>query len=88
MRELAEALATSRRVAEIHDILFALLTPREREAIALRWRLLHLLVRGKSQRAVSAELGISLCKITRGAKELKTGPIGFRRMMQRLATQT
>ena len=46
-------------------------TPAERRTLALRWRLLKLLVAGVSQRDIAARLGVSLCKITRGSRILK-----------------
>jgi TrpR family transcriptional regulator, trp operon repressor len=46
-------------------------TEPERRALHLRWRLMSLLSRGVPQRRIAAQLGVSLCKITRGAKVLK-----------------
>ena len=48
-----------------------LLTPAEIEDFALRWRLLKRLDAGLPQRKISQQLGISLCKITRGSRILK-----------------
>ena len=48
-----------------------ILTPSEQHDVALRWRLLSLLSQGVPQRRIADELGISLCKITRGSKVLK-----------------
>ena len=48
-----------------------LLTPSEIEGISFRWELVKRLDRGQSQRAIAAELGLSLCKITRGSRMLK-----------------
>jgi len=48
-----------------------MLTPREYHDFMLRWELLTLLADGVSQRNIAERLGISLCKITRGAKILK-----------------
>jgi len=48
-----------------------LLTPSEIDEISLRWELVKRLDRGQSQRAIAAELGLSLCKITRGSRVLK-----------------
>jgi TrpR family trp operon transcriptional repressor len=79
LRDLTLALAGPTRSQNAYDLLFALLTPREREEIALRWQLVQLLAEGLSQRAISGQLGISLCKITRGARELKSGSPGFRK---------
>jgi len=79
LRDLACALTGPTRRPDAYDLLFALLTPREREEIALRWQLVLLLAEGLTQRAIARQLGISLCKITRGARELKSGSPGFRR---------
>lgn len=46
-------------------------TPAERNDINLRWKLMRFLKDGLTQRKIAADLGISLCKITRGAKILK-----------------
>ena len=70
---------------EAYDVLYALLTPRERQKIALRWQLVRLLEKGMTQRAIAAELGVSLCKITRGSRELKHGPAGFRKAIRMAA---
>ena len=82
MRELAGVLAGIRDAGEVYDVLYALLTPPERDKIALRWQLVRLLAEGMPQRAIAAHLGISLCKITRGSRELKHGPAGFRAAIQ------
>jgi TrpR family trp operon transcriptional repressor len=50
-----------------------ILTPAELHDLALRWELMNKLSQGDSQRQIASELGISLCKITRGAKILKDG---------------
>jgi TrpR family trp operon transcriptional repressor len=82
LRDLARILAGPRREECVYEVLFALLTPREREEIALRWELVGLLALGLPQRAIAARLGVSLCKITRGAREMKYGPPAFRRMVR------
>lgn len=82
LRELASVLARLDDAREVYEVLYALLTAREREKIALRWRLTCLLQEGHTQRAVAAELGISLCKITRGSRELKYGPATFRQAVR------
>lgn len=83
LRELAAVLAHMRNAEEIHEVLYALLTAREREEIALRWELVCMLENGMTQRAIAAKLGVSLCKITRGSHELKYGPEGFRKAIRR-----
>jgi TrpR family trp operon transcriptional repressor len=87
LRELAAELARAGDAGEVYEVLFALLTPSEREEIALRWRLVCLLAKGETQRAIAAELGVSLCKITRGSHELKCGPKGFRKAVRRAVSR-
>lgn len=47
-------------------------TPAEIQDVALRWRLMKMLHEGTPQREIAQRLGISLCKITRGSKILKS----------------
>jgi TrpR family trp operon transcriptional repressor len=48
-------------------------TASEFDDISKRWKVLEMLERGHSQRDIASKLGMSLCKITRGSKVLKTG---------------
>jgi TrpR family trp operon transcriptional repressor len=83
LRNLARVLAEMSAPGDIADVFKALLTPAEREKLALRWRLVRMLEQGMSQRAIAGALGVSLCKITRGSRELKCGPPAFRRAVRR-----
>ncbi len=56
---------------QMQEFLTEILTPSERRDLVLRWELMRRLKKGVSQRQIAVELGISLCKITRGAKILK-----------------
>jgi TrpR family trp operon transcriptional repressor len=56
---------------EVSRFLGEILTPAERYDIETRWELMERLDDGMSQRDVAEALGVSLCKITRGAKILK-----------------
>lgn len=49
----------------------SLFTQKERADIASRWALVKLLDQGVTQRKIAGDLGVSLCKITRGSRELK-----------------
>jgi TrpR family trp operon transcriptional repressor len=82
IQELATAFARLGDAGTAEDFIRAILTPRELEKIALRWRLIKLLREGQSQRHIAEALGISLCKITRGSRELKQGPAGFRKIVE------
>ena len=48
-------------------------TPSEIEDISKRWKVMEMLKKGHSQRAIASRLGVSLCKITRGSKVLRNG---------------
>jgi TrpR family trp operon transcriptional repressor len=61
-----------------------LLTPGEIEAISFRWELVKRLDRGQSQRSIAGELGLSLCKITRGSRVLKQPDSAVRAVLDRL----
>ncbi len=68
---LVKVLASTRSPADMRDLLEALLTPKELARLVLRWQLVCRLENGRHQRQIAGELGISLCKITRGSRELK-----------------
>ena len=46
-------------------------TDAERRDLSKRWELMQQLEQGVPQREIASRLGISLCKITRGAKIVK-----------------
>ena len=68
---LAKVLSDLKQPAAIERFLLEVMTPGEVHDLGLRWELVELLVEGVSQRQIASRLGISLCKITRGAKILK-----------------
>lgn len=86
--DLADALASLDDPRSMEACLRSILTPRETAAIGLRWRIVCLLQAGMTQRAIAARLGVSLCKVTRGARELKKGPAEFKRAVSRAAVPT
>ena len=57
--------------AEISAFFKELLTESELKTLSKRWRILEMLRDGRTQRDISRELQVSLCKVTRGAKILK-----------------
>jgi TrpR family trp operon transcriptional repressor len=69
--KVAGILAGLSTPAEVSRFLGEILTPAERYDVETRWELMERLDDGMSQRDVAEALGISLCKITRGAKILK-----------------
>ena len=69
--ELADALAATSDSRLVRDFLYCLLTPAEIADVAARWALVKALKQRIPQREIARDLGISLCKITRGSRELK-----------------
>ena len=65
----------------IEDFLYSLFTPAEADEMAKRWALVKELSEGTPQRRVAEDLGLSLCKITRGSRELKKQNSAFRAML-------
>jgi TrpR family trp operon transcriptional repressor len=80
--ELSRVLTASGDPELVKAFLTSLLTPSERLDIAARWELVHRIDNGETQRQVAAELGVSLCKITRGSKELKKPDSPFKAMLR------
>jgi len=81
LSELAEALAETHDEVLIKDFLRRLLTPAETADIAARWALVKALEQKIPQREIARTLGLSLCKITRGSKEMKNPDQAFQKMM-------
>jgi TrpR family trp operon transcriptional repressor len=78
---MAKALGKTRDPELIEDFLRSLLTASEVDEISKRWALVKDLARGVPQREIAGTLGLSLCKITRGSRELKKENSAFRRML-------
>ena len=74
---MAKTSGLMKAIAEINDpekvanLLDEILTPNEMKDLLLRWKLMEMLKSGISQRKIASQLGVSLCKITRGSKILK-----------------
>jgi TrpR family transcriptional regulator, trp operon repressor len=69
--KMIEAFCSVNDPDEMKKLLCEILTSSELEALNLRWKLMTELSTGHTQREIAKKLGISLCKITRGAKILK-----------------
>ena len=81
LSELALALANTGNALLIKDFLRRLLTPAETANIASRWALVKALEQKTPQREIAKTLGISLCKITRGSREMKNPDQAFQKML-------
>ena len=69
--ELIEIIAGIDDVDELGRFFAEIFTPAELEKITKRWKLIGMIDQGIPQRQIASQLGISLCKITRGSKILK-----------------
>jgi len=78
--ELACCLAKTGDPGFVKDLLRCLLTPAETADIAARWALVKALKRKVPQREIAGDLGVSLCKITRGSRELKKPGSAFQKI--------
>ena len=78
--EMAQALSNAAPDL-IEEFLYSLFTASEADEIAKRWALVKQIANGRPQREIAKDLGLSLCKITRGSRELKKESSAFKRML-------
>jgi len=82
LAELARLLARTDDPRVVEEVLNALLTPSEAHDLSARWELVKRLDRGETQRQIAKELHLSLCKITRGSRELKKPDSAFKKLLK------
>ena len=70
-KELMEVCSGITDVDEMYRLLNELMSESEMDDLVKRWKLMEELMAGKTQRTIAAELGVSLCKITRGSRVLR-----------------
>lgn len=87
LNKLAALLATMDDADEIQRLLSEIMTEAERKDLHLRWQLMERLITGQTQRDIAGQLGVSLCKITRGAKILKNPHSVSKRLIQQAQEQ-
>lgn len=71
IEEISDIILDLNSKDEIQQFLSELLTDTEISTLSKRWRILKMLSQNLTQREISKELNVSLCKVTRGAKILK-----------------
>jgi TrpR family trp operon transcriptional repressor len=81
LSELARAFARTADSTLIERFFECILTPAETADIAARWALVKALDKKVPQREIAKNLGLSLCKITRGSRELKKPNSAFKSML-------
>ncbi|GHT78860.1 hypothetical protein FACS1894130_06230 [Spirochaetia bacterium] len=87
LSELARAFAQTGDSGLIENFFRSILTPAETADIASRWALVKALDQKMPQREIAKALGLSLCKITRGSRELKKPDSAFRKMLALVKTE-
>ena len=82
--EIVDMLASETSGSQITALLDELFTESEVKDLCMRWELMKCLLQGKSQRVIADELGLSLCKITRGSKILKNDRSAVKKYLQNI----
>ncbi|MGL1894072.1 MAG: trp operon repressor [Spirochaetaceae bacterium] len=80
--ELSTTLSKIDDIELLQEFLKCLLTDSEISEVMSRWTLVRRIKNGQTQRSIAAELGLSLCKITRGSKELKKEDSAFNKVIE------
>ncbi len=80
---IADIMLLIKDAGEMTQFLNEILTDNERRDLVMRWELMSELYNGKPQRVIAADLGISLCRITRGARILKSGNSIVEKLLKR-----
>ena len=82
IKEISQVLSEIKDQLMIENILVSILTKNELKDISSRWELVKLLDKGLSQRKIAKDLHLSMCKITRGSKELKKKDSALKKAIQ------
>jgi TrpR family trp operon transcriptional repressor len=80
--DVAAALAGLDDPVLIEEFLRSILTESEASRVSARWELSRHLLDGRSQRTIAQALGVSLCNITRGSRELQRAGSPLRRVIE------
>ena len=87
IKELCHLIMKSGDEAFIYDFFNCLFTKPELKDIANRWLLVKEIDAGTTQREIANKFSMSLCKITRGSRELNKADSAFRKMLELLKNQ-
>lgn len=71
MDNLFKLIKEQKTPKEVEELFNELFTKSEIDVLTKRWRILNMLKDGLTQREISKDLNVSLCKVTRGSKILK-----------------
>ncbi len=82
IRELCKLILKSNDEEFIYNFFVCMFTKPELKDIASRWLLVKEIDKGTTQREIAKEFSMSLCKITRGSRELHKDDSAFRKMLE------
>ena len=71
IKEISTILSRMDNAKIIEKFILSILTSNEVKTISSRWEIVKRIDQGVSQRKIAKDLHLSLCKITRGSRELK-----------------
>lgn len=87
IKELCHLIMKSGDEVFVYDFFNCLFTKPELKDIANRWLLVKEIDAGTTQREIANKFSMSLCKITRGSRELNKEDSAFRKMLELLKNQ-
>lgn len=79
--EICSMLAACKSKESVRDFLECLCTSSERLDFSKRWLSVKELYNGTPQRKIAEQFNMSLCKITRGSKELNKDGSAFKKIL-------
>ena len=82
LKELCKALTLIDTPEHMQEFLECLLTEAEVVDIANRWLLVREIDNGTTQREIAKNYNMSLCKITRGSRELNKEGSAFKKVLE------
>lgn len=85
--ELCHILSEIKDEKLIRDFFDCLFSSAELKDFANRWLLVKEIDKGTTQREIAREFKMSLCKITRGSKELNKPDSAFRKILTEFGTK-
>ncbi len=85
--EICKILSNCANESEAREFLSCLCTPAEREDFSKRWLSVKELYRGTPQREIAKKFNMSLCKITRGSRELQKENSAFKKILDKESSE-
>ena len=82
IKEISNVLSKINDVNLIEELLNELFTENELTYLSSRWEIMKLLDKGVTQRKIAKDLHLSLCKITRGSKELNKKESAMKKILE------